>query len=147
MSTACAVAVEPVSVHLLAYLCVMNAVAVPLLLVALLARDALPAREVLRQAFVPRQPLRRPSTHGNCPPPRRPPSRSSPLTMHAAVCSALGRRLSWSDSAMLGDETTSHISRCVQTSPSTPTTWTSPVFARMLANTRELPATPCIRRA
>jgi hypothetical protein len=68
-----------------------------------------------------------------------------PLTMHAAVCSALGRRLSRSDSALFDNATrTAHeVSTVhgVRTSPSTPVR-TSPVFARMLANTREAPATP-----
>ena len=75
-----------------------------------------------------------------------------PLTMHAAVCSALGRRLSRSDSALFDNATrTAHeVSTVhgVRTSPSTPTmrplmpVRTSPVFASMLANTREAPATP-----
>jgi hypothetical protein len=75
-----------------------------------------------------------------------------PLTMHAAVCSALGRQLSLSDSALLGNKKTSRTSRRTQTSPSSPslfpspTTRTSPVFARMLANTREPPATPQVPR-
>jgi hypothetical protein len=75
-----------------------------------------------------------------------------PLTMHAAVCSALRRRLSRSDSALLGNaEGPLSTVHGVRTSPSTPTmrplmpVRTSPVFARMLANTREAPATP--RRA
>jgi hypothetical protein len=86
-------------------------------------------------------------------------TRPPPLTMHAAVCSALGPRLSRSDSALLGKAegplSTSNVSTSnggtvhehgVRTSPSTPTMRplmrTSPVFARMLANTREAPATP-----
>jgi len=74
-----------------------------------------------------------------------------PLTMHAAVCSALGRRLSQSGSALFDNATlplSSVHEHGVRTSPSTPTmrplrpVQTSPVFARMLSNTREAPATP-----
>lgn len=158
MSTACAVAAE--GVPLLAFVGVLNAVLVPWLLVALLARDVRnQARLVQDQGLVQHQ--SRNSTHSRSPQssqgnpsPRRP----SPLTMHAAVCSALGgpqrRRpptlsgpFSLSDSALLGNEKTRPTSRGTQTSPSSPTPRTSPVFARMLANTREPPATPCIRRA
>jgi hypothetical protein len=77
MSTECAEALEPQNYVNVLFLCLMNSVVVHLLVWALLARD------VRRSPLVP--PLRRPS---------------APLTMHAAVSSALGRRLSVSDSAL-----------------------------------------------
>ena len=88
--TACAMGVETyVDVHMLALVCVMNAVVVPVLLVALLARDFLRRRAApLFLASFLRQPQAR---------------QSSPLTMHAAVCCALSRRVSLSDSTLLGD--------------------------------------------
>ena len=88
--TSCAMGAETyVDVHMLALVCVMNDVVVPVLLVALLARYFLRrgAAPLFLANFL-RQPQGR---------------QSSPLTMHAAVCCALGRRVSLSDSALLGD--------------------------------------------
>jgi hypothetical protein len=169
-------------VYVFALVCVMNSVVVPWLVVALLARrlEAAASMSTSTQPLSARPPSmsalarRRVSLSdsallGNAEGPlstsnggtvRGVRTRRStcpavpPLTMHAAVCSALGPRLSRSDSALLGNATrTAHEvstvhERGVRTSPSTPTirplmpARTSPVFARMLANTREAPATP-----
>jgi hypothetical protein len=134
--------------YVLALVCVMNSVVVPWLVWALLARrlEAAASMSTSTQRGKAEGPL---STRGVRT--RRRPA-VPPLTMHAAVCSALRRRLSRSDSALLGNAegplSNAGTERGVRTSPSTPTMRplmpprTSPVFARMLANTREAPATP-----
>ena len=162
-------------VYVFALVCVMNSVVVPWLVVALLARRLEAAASMCTSARPPsmsalarrRFSLSDSALLGNAEGPlstsnagtvRGVRTRRStrpavpPLTMHAAVCSALGRRLSRSDSALFDNATrTAHeVSTVhgVRTSPSTPTmrplmpVRTSPVFARMLANTREAPATP-----
>jgi hypothetical protein len=181
-------------VYVFALVCVMNSVVVPWLVVALLARRLEAAASMSTSTQRVRPPsmsalARRrfslsdcallgnaegPLSTSNAGTVRGVRTRRStrpavpPLTMHAAVCSALGRRLSRSDSALFDNATrtahevstvhgvrtsTVHGVRTstvhgVRTSPSTPTmrplmpVRTSPVFARMLANTREAPATP-----
>jgi len=164
-------------VYVFALVCVMNSVVVPWLVVALLARrleaaatstQPLSARPPSMSALARRRfSLSDSALLGNAEGPlstvrgvrTRRSTRSAvpPLTMHAAVCSALvPRRLSRSDSALFDNATSTVHERGVRTSPSTPTirplmpVRTSPVFARMLANTREVPATPrraAVRRA
>jgi hypothetical protein len=145
--------VDRLDVHVLAFVCVMNSVVVPCMLLALLARQE---RNFFchRAAPLPKPQARQPCMSALCMPFSSSDSAVPPLTMLAAVSSALGRRFSQSDSALLLHErrllSTLH-ERCARTSPSTPTmrlpqpltqVRTSPVFARMLANTREAPETP-----
>ena len=113
----------------LVLVCVVQAVTWPWLVMAVLTRE--PWREPRREPR--REPLnsepRREPLNSE---PRREPAQApqAPLTMHAAVSSAIGSRLSASDSALLDSSDTV----------------ASPVFARMLANTREAPPTPCRAR-
>jgi hypothetical protein len=138
-------------VHVLALVVVMNSVVVPWLVVALLARRLEASMSTSTQRGNAEGPLRT-SNAGSGVRTRRS-TRPPPLTMHAAVCSALGRRLSRSDSALLGNahsdatRTAHEVSTVhgVRTSPTMRPLMplrTSPVFARMLANTREAPPTP-----
>lgn len=151
----CAQADDDGLLKMLVLACVMHAATVPVLVLALLARNVfgLSARrsnsdeifdcemrdgeirdcEIRSNSAVVRGARVRASDSGQPP----------PLTMHAAVCSALGRRLSKSDSALLDAMSTRPPPpRLPPPRPPPPRLRTSPVFARMLANTREAPARP-----